>query len=265
MRLRANFTKKAGSFILKVNLDTDCTRLGLFGASGSGKSMTLKCLAGIESPDQGFISIGDRVLFDSERKINIRPQQRRTGYLFQSYALFPNMTVRQNIMAGLRTGDRKERNHILESCIESYQLKGLEERYPHQLSGGQQQRVALARIIASKPDILLLDEPLSALDEELRLSTEEEISKVMDRASGTIFVSHSRREVFSLCDEVAFASEGIISGTKSVEQLAAESLSQGHIKLSDSEEGTDRITVEIDPGDDITMAIRDILKGRKNI
>lgn len=265
MKLRANFIKKAGSFVLRVNLDTDCTRLGLFGASGSGKSMTLKCLAGIESPDQGFISIGDRVLFDSERKINISPQQRRTGYLFQSYALFPNMTVRQNIMAGLRTGDRTQRNSILESCIESYQLKGLEESYPHQLSGGQQQRVALARIIASQPDILLLDEPMSALDEELRSSTEEEIRKVMDRASGTIFVSHSRKEVFSLCDEVAFVRDGAINGTKSIEHLAAEAISQGHIEISDSTEGTDRITVAINPRDDITMAIRDILKGRKNI
>ena len=110
MKLKAKFTKRMGSFILDVNIDSDCRKLGFFGSSGSGKSMTLRCLAGIENPDKGFISIGDRVLFDSEKKINIKPQQRRAGYLFQSYALFPNMTVRQNIMAGLRTGDKKEKN-----------------------------------------------------------------------------------------------------------------------------------------------------------
>ena len=123
MKLKAKFTKRMGSFILDVNIDSDCRKLGFFGSSGSGKSMTLRCLAGIENPDKGFISIGDRVLFDSEKKINIKPQQRRAGYLFQSYALFPNMTVRQNIMAGLRTGDKKERTNILEGCIESFRPK----------------------------------------------------------------------------------------------------------------------------------------------
>lgn len=219
MKLKAKFTKRMGSFILDVNIDSDCRKLGFFGSSGSGKSMTLRCLAGIENPDKGFISIGDRVLFDSEKKINIKPQQRRAGYLFQSYALFPNMTVRQNIMAGLRTGDKKERNNISESCIESFRLNGLEDRYPSQLSGGQKQRVALARLIASQPEILLLDEPLSALDEDLRMNTEKEIEKVMDKVAGTIFVSHSRGEVARLCDEVAFVKNGIIDGTASAAEL----------------------------------------------
>ena len=112
-----------------------------------------------------------------------------------------------------------ERNNILESCIESFRLNGLEDRYPSQLSGGQKQRVALARLIASQPEILLLDEPLSALDEDLRMNTEKEIEKVMDKVSGTIFVSHSRGEVARLCDEVAFVKNGIIDGTASAAEL----------------------------------------------
>ena len=166
-----------------------------------------------------WIATSNKTEFDSEKKINIKPQQRRAGYLFQSYALFPNITVRQNIMAGLRTGDKKERNNILESCIESFRLNGLEDRYPSQLSGGQKQRVALARLIASQPEILLLDEPLSALDEDLRMNTEKEIEKVMDKVAGTIFVSHSRGEVARLCDEVAFVKNGIIDGTASAAEL----------------------------------------------
>ncbi|WP_051188414.1 sulfate/molybdate ABC transporter ATP-binding protein [Proteocatella sphenisci] len=260
MNLRANFTKKSGSFTLKVNIDTGSGKLGLFGASGSGKSMTLKCIAGIETPDEGIISLGERVLFDSANKINLRPQQRKIGYLFQSYALFPNMTVRENIIAGIR--DKKKRDIIFEKSIESFSLQGMEKKYPYQLSGGQQQRVALARVIASQPDLLLLDEPMSALDEELRINTEKEIEKVMDESKGTIFVSHSRKEVFRLCDEIAFVKSGKIDGTKSLDDLALDALSNGNIRVSDSTALTrGKITIEIDPVDDITKAIRDIIKG----
>jgi len=257
MNLRANFTKKSGSFTLKVNMDTGSNKLGFFGASGSGKSMTLKCIAGIETPDEGLISLGGRVLFDSANKINLKPQQRKIGYLFQSYALFPNMTVKENIIAGIR--DKKTRYIIFEKSIESFALHGLEKKYPSQLSGGQQQRVALARVIASQPDLLLLDEPMSALDEELRMNTEKVIKKVMDESKGTIFVSHSRKEVFRLCDEIAFVKSGKIEGTQSIDDLAMNSLSAGNLSISYSTRG--KMTIEIDPQDDISKAIRDIIKG----
>lgn len=257
MNLIADFTKKTGDFRLSVNIKTHCKKLGLFGASGSGKSMTLKCIAGIETPDEGIISLGGRVLFDSSKKINLKPQQRKIGYLFQSYALFPNMTVRENIMAGIR--DPQLKDELFESSVKSFALHGLEKKYPSQLSGGQQQRVALARVIASQPDLLLLDEPMSALDEELRTNTEKEIEKVMDASKGTIFVSHSRKEVFRLCDEISFVKSGIVDEARSIDELTQRAIGRGHIRIIDSEAG--KITIEIDNQDDITKAIRDIIKG----
>ena len=168
--LKVNIQKELKEFDLDVDFELKSKRLGILGPSGCGKSMTLKSIAGIVNPDDGFISLNDTVYFDSSNKTNLKPQKRNVGYLFQNYALFPNMTVEENIAIGL--GKDCDKNHLSE-IIKRFHLNGLEKRYPRQLSGGQQQRVALARIMAYGPDVILLDEPFSAMDtflkEQLRL------------------------------------------------------------------------------------------------
>ena len=151
--------------------------------------MTLKCIAGIEKPDRGTITLDGRVLFDSEKHINLTPQQRRVGYPFQQYALFPNMTAAKNILRGIRTGSRTEKKETLAALLRTFRLEGLEKKLPAQLSGGQQQRVALARILASEPQAILLDEPFSALDSYLKW--ELELGELLGAFDGPIlWVSH---------------------------------------------------------------------------
>ena len=163
MNLDVRIKKVLRDFVLDVNFSTRDEIFALLGASGCGKSMTLKCIAGIETPDSGRIVLNGRVLFDSDAKINLPPQLRRTGYLFQNYALFPNMTVAENILFAA-VGTEAERLKKLQENLARFELTGLEKSYPHELSGGQQQRVAFARILTSHAEILLLDEPFSALD-----------------------------------------------------------------------------------------------------
>ena len=151
--------------------------------------MTLKCIAGIEKPDRGTTTLDGRVLFDSEKHINLTPQQRRVGYPIQQYALFPNMTAAQNILCGIRTGSRTEKKETLAALLRTFRLEGLEKKLPAQLSGGQQQRVALARILASEPQAILLDEPFSALDSYLKW--ELELGELLGAFDGPIlWVSH---------------------------------------------------------------------------
>lgn len=218
MSLYVDIEKTLGSFHLNVKLEAADETLALLGASGCGKSLTLKCIAGIETPDKGKIVVDDVVLFDSERKINLSPQQRRTGLMFQNYALFPNMTVLQNIRTGAsRETDKKKREATVASVLESFGLTELKNRLPHQLSGGQQQRVALARILVSNPRILLLDEPFSALDSHLRFRLEREVRKVIREFGKTVvLVSHDRDEVFRMSDSIAIMDSGRIEaiGTK---------------------------------------------------
>ena len=163
MAVSVDIEKKLHGFTLKVKLESDGSPMGILGASGSGKSMTLRCIAGIQTPDSGRIVVNDKVLFDSEKKINLKPQERKVGYLFQNYALFPTMTVEKNIACGYR-GDKKHLKAKVADYIERYQLNGLEKRYPGQLSGGQQQRVAIARALVGEPSLILADEPTGNLD-----------------------------------------------------------------------------------------------------
>ena len=182
MSLFVDIQKQLGAFRLDVRFTAENGVTCLLGASGCGKSMTLKCIAGIEKPDKGRIELDGRVLFDSEKHINLPPQQRRVGYLFQNYALFPNMSVRQNILCGLcREKNRAAKEHRADEMIALMQLEGLENHKPHQLSGGQQQRVALARILVSDPQLLLLDEPFSALDGHLRDALKIELRDLLHR------------------------------------------------------------------------------------
>lgn len=198
--LEVQIYKKLAEFDLDVSFQVNDNILGLMGASGSGKSMTLKCIAGIETPDQGRIVLNDRVLFDSEKKINVPIQKRNVGYMFQSYALFPNMNVYENISVGLRARKVKDVDIVAQKVMKQFQISELASRYSKQLSGGQRQRVALARLMAYEPDVLLLDEPFSALDEDLKEDLLRELKSELQISKPIIFVSHNKEEVNELCD-----------------------------------------------------------------
>ena len=209
--LKVNILKKLKEFDLEVDFELKKGCLGILGPSGCGKSMTLKSVAGIVNPDEGVVSLTsdeETVYFDSNNKINLKPQKRNVGYLFQNYALFPNMTVEENVASGLSKGSD---NKIVSEMIKRFHLEGLEKRYPRQLSGGQQQRVALARILAYGPDVILLDEPFSAMDtflkEQLRI---ELVNSLKDFDGFSILVTHDRDEAFQFCDELIIMDEGKI-------------------------------------------------------
>ena len=212
MSISVDIEKSLGAFRLDVHFSGGNEVIALLGASGCGKSMTLKCIAGIEKPDRGRIVVNGVTLFDSEKGINLTPQQRHTGLLFQNYALFPNMTVLQNIRAGARRErDTEKRASITENIIKNFGLTELIKRYPHQLSGGQQQRVALARILVSDPGVLLLDEPFSALDSHLRFRLEQEVREIIRSfGNSVVLVSHDRDEVFRLSDKIAVMHNGTV-------------------------------------------------------
>ena len=212
MEISVDIKRKLGDFKLDVSFKSNAGRIGILGASGCGKSLTLRSIAGIEKPDSGMIRINDRVLFDSSEKTNVRPQKRNVGYMFQNYALFPTMTVEDNIAAGLSSGiDRAARTAEM---IERFKLKGLEKHLPEQLSGGQQQRVALARIMAYSPEIVLLDEPFSALDQHLKERLQHEMMEMIEDYRGQmIMVSHSRDEIYRFSEDVIVMEEGSVIGT----------------------------------------------------
>ena len=209
MSLSVDIEKKLGAFHLRSQFEAPDETMALLGASGCGKSMTLKCIAGIVTPDRGRIVLGGRVLFDSEKKINLPPQQRRVGYLFQQYALFPNMSVEQNILCGIRSGDKAEKRRVLAEKIRMFRLEGLEKKHPAQLSGGQQQRVAIARSLVNEPEILLLDEPLGALDLKLRKEMQLELKRLQREMNITfIYVTHDQEEALTMSDTVVVMNGG---------------------------------------------------------
>ena len=201
MSLSVHIRKRLGDFQLSVDLEHPGGITGILGASGCGKSLTLKAVAGIVKPDAGRIVLDGKVLYDSEKRICLKPQQREVGYLFQNYALFPNMTVEKNILCGLRREkDRRRRLEKMEEMLEWMNLSGQRKLYPHQLSGGQQQRTALARMLVSGPKLLLLDEPFSALDAYLREQLQIQVKEILGRfGRDVLLVSHSRDEIYYLC------------------------------------------------------------------
>lgn len=208
MALELTIEKKLGSFPLNLTLTSDSRRIGILGASGCGKSMTLKTIAGVVAPDQGRIVLDGRVLYDSGRRIDLPPKERQVGYLFQNYALFPAMTVAQNIAAGLHIPKRQRREQVA-ALVRRFRLEGLENRYPGQISGGQQQRTALARMMAAHPKAILLDEPFSALDLALRETVQTELLEFLtDYPGQVIVVSHSLEELYRFCDWLAVMEQG---------------------------------------------------------
>ena len=208
--LFVDIEKQLNDFKLNVTFSTGDRALGLLGASGSGKSTILRCIAGIETPDKGRIVLNGRVLFDSAAGINLPPRSRRVGFLFQNYALFPHLTVAQNIAFGLPKGISKNAiKQQVEAQLAKVQLQGFGDRYPHQLSGGEQQRVALARTLASDPEVLLLDEPFSALDTYLRSQLEMQLISVLDNYPGvTLFVTHNLEEAYRVCENLLVVDNG---------------------------------------------------------
>ena len=219
MALTARIQKRFGAFQLAVDLTAE-TVLALLGASGCGKSVTLKCIAGIERPDRGRIELDGRVLFDSEAGIDLPPQRRRVGFLFQNYALFPHMTVERNIAVCLGRLDRQRRRARTAELLALLHLEDQAALYPRQLSGGQQQRAALARILAAEPQALLLDEPFSALDSFLKWQLEQELREVLDRFPGpVVWVSHDRGEVRRNCPRVCVLDGGRSSPVMDMAEL----------------------------------------------
>lgn len=220
MTLKINIKKSLPSFELNINFEHNKGILGILGASGFGKSMTLKSIAGLITPDSGSITLNDEVLYDSSKKINLKPQKRSAGYLFQNYALFPNMTVYENIESGLFKLTKNEKKQVIEYYIDKLNLKGLENHYPSQLSGGQQQRTALARAIAPKPKILLLDEPFSALDVHLKSKLEKDLIPILKEYEGlVIMVSHDISEAYRICDEIIVYDNGFALPKRNKEDL----------------------------------------------
>ena len=209
-RLYADIHLNKKDFSLDVLIDSDARRIGVLGESGSGKSLTLRSIAGIEEVDRGRIEIDGNTLYDSEKKINLKPQKRNVGYMFQNYALFPTMSVLKNVMAGLK-GKPEENVETARDMLSRFDMDGYADRLPGELSGGQQQRVALARIMVTEPDLILLDEPFSALDGHLRDRMQLEMMEILDEYQGqVIMVSHSRDELYRFSEELFVISGGRI-------------------------------------------------------
>lgn len=219
-KMNIQIKKSFDNFCLDVSFSEDSKRIGILGASGCGKSMLLKSIAGVIRPDVGRIEINGRLLYDSDMKINLTPQVRRVGYLFQNYALFPKMNVSENISVGIGNKNKAEKKQILTRTISKFKLQGLEHLYPYQLSGGQQQRVALARIMAYRPDVILLDEPFSALDSYLRIKLLEELMEMTADYDGSmILVSHSRDEIYYFSEKLLIMDKGRLVGQNRTKEI----------------------------------------------
>lgn len=219
--LTVNIEKQLGNFLLKADFETDDPITGLLGASGCGKSLTLKCIAGLEQPDRGRIVLDGAVLFDSRTGVCLPPQKRQVGYLFQNCALFPHMTAAQNILCGMKKEkDRKKRLESLNQLSRLLRLEHVLDLKPCALSGGQAQRTAIARILANRPRLLLLDEPFAALDSHLREQLQIELRELLlSLDCQTVLVTHSRDEAFLLCSRLAVMDRGEISAADETGEL----------------------------------------------
>ncbi|MDR2673020.1 MAG: ATP-binding cassette domain-containing protein [Coriobacteriales bacterium] len=234
MSISIDIKKNYGTFVHDVSIEAGNETLGFLGASGSGKSLTLRSIAGLVTPDEGRIVVNGQTFFDSTTKINLTAQQRKTALLFQDYKLFPNLSVAKNIAAGLSRRLTKDEVHDrVAEQLERFGLKGYGSRYPSRLSGGQQQRVALARMLAAQPHILMLDEPFSALDSYLKAELEDNLVGLFEVFEGTIlYVSHDIDEAFRFCDRIAVIDNGTITEVAPSEDIVAKPGSLATIKVS---------------------------------
>ena len=228
MSLVVKIKKQLDNFLLDTDIEADDEVLALSGMSGAGKTMTLKCIAGIEKADSGFISLNGRVLFDSEKKINLSPGLRKTGYLFQDYALFPTMTARENINIVM-----KKNSDMTDKWLEKYGLMEVADNLPEKLSGGQKQRIAILRIFASEPECLLLDEPFSALDEHIKRKMERELMEMLaDFHKPIIFVSHNREEIYRIADRVCNIENGVTDNIRDKKEFFEKPQTTGQAKIT---------------------------------
>ncbi|WP_457627822.1 ABC transporter ATP-binding protein [Persephonella sp.] len=230
LKLEKRLKGSEGEFLLNVDMDIpEGSFVTIFGRSGAGKTTILRMIAGLEKPDRGFIKVGNSVYYDSSAGIDLPPQKRKVGFVFQDYALFPNMTVAENILFGMEKPDRG----FLDYLLELTGLEKLADRKPDTLSGGQKQRVALARAVARKPEILLLDEPLSALDMETRKMLQEELQRIhRDMNLTTFLISHDFSEVFRLSDTVYVLDRGSIVKQGRPENVFVQERLSGKVKFS---------------------------------
>lgn len=217
LHIKREVAAGARRFELDVRIESGARRIALFGPSGAGKSLTLRAMAGLMRPDAGYIRVGGVTLFDSERDICLAPRERKLGYLQQDYGLFPHLTVAQNIAFGLRKGWLNPRGGALpgsaQRWVESFELNAILHSYPAEISGGQQQRVALARALAVQPRLLLLDEPLSALDVGLRSRMREELAALQGKLDiPTILITHDPDDALVLADQVFRIQDGRVVG-----------------------------------------------------
>jgi molybdate transport system permease protein len=209
MALKVQIAKRLPEFELDVSLEAGSEPVGILGPSGAGKSMLLRCIAGIERPDRGRISLGDRTLFDSERHVYLPARARRIGMLFQGDSLFPHRTVAENIAFGLERLPPQERAKRVAAWMERTHIQGLEHRRPRELSGGEQQRAALARALATEPEALLLDEPLTALDTHLRSQLEAELQETFaEFRRPVLLVTHNIEEAYRLGEKLMLLARG---------------------------------------------------------
>lgn len=210
MGLDLKITTHLDGFSLDVQWSMGNELVVLFGHSGAGKSMTLRTIAGITPQGDGHIELNGRVLFSKDRSINLPPQNRSVGYVFQDLALFPHMTVEKNILYGAAGTDRKLAVKKTGEMMELFRLAAHKDKYPHEISGGQKQRVAFARALVRQPEVLLLDEPFSALDDQLRLEMRRCLTNVVKQEFRipTVLVTHNVLEVYTLADRVMVYSNG---------------------------------------------------------
>lgn len=209
MGLHVDIKKTLPGFKLQAQLSCEQGIVGVLGASGAGKSMLLKCIAGLVKPDEGQIIINGKTFYDSAKRINLPPKDRNTGFLFQNYALFPHLTIAENIAFSLNKLSKADKNKKAAALMERFNLVNMAQRYPAQISGGQQQRVALARALAAEPEILLLDEPFSALDNHLKNHLMKDMLLTLKEYKGyTLFVTHNIEEAYRLCERIAVIKSG---------------------------------------------------------
>lgn len=276
MSLEVDIRKKFKGFELHNAFSAGTETLGLLGASGCGKSLTMRSIAGIERPDSGKIVVNGTVFFDrapgKKPKVDLTPQQRKTALLFQNYMLFPNLTVAQNVAAGIgKDVSAADRDAAVACELKRFGLEGFDKRYPAQLSGGQQQRVALARMLAARPGILMLDEPFSALDAKIRQQMREELKKIQsDLGITVVFVTHDQEEAMSLSHRIVVMNKGkfeqIGTPTEIYDRPATRHVASfiGEMNFIDKGDKTiavrpEDVTVSLDGSGDFTGTVRTIM------
>lgn len=234
MGLSIDIQKDLPGFRLQVRLSSEPGIIGILGASGSGKSMLLNSVAGLIVPDHGRIVLNDQTFFDSEKSIDRAPRERKVGFLFQNYALFPHLTLAENIGFGLDRLPKSERKQKTHELMAMFNIADMAGRYPSQISGGQQQRAALARALAVEPDILLLDEPFSALDNHLKNNLMQEMQVSLQGFPGiTLFVTHNVDEAYRFCDRIAVLENGRVEGFGPKEEIIQRPSSLAAARITD--------------------------------